>query len=90
MNETALIDKQKEALKKEKEIIKMLKQYKKLIEKISSQIDGDKVIIGKIELFKTETPSLIVESKQNQRQIDTLINEIDTVNSHIADFVRRF
>lgn len=89
MIQTTLIEKQKEALKQEKELIKQLKEYKRLIEKISAQLDGDKYRVGKVEIFRTETPSLILESRSNQREIDSLTSEIDTINFNIAEFVRR-
>ena len=89
MIQTTLIENQKEALKQEKELIKMLKEYKKLVNKISTQLQGDHHRLGTVDLFKTESPSLIVESRINQKQISNLTNEIDTINYGIAENIRR-
>ena len=89
MTHTTLIENQKEALKQEKELIKMLKEYKKLVNKISTQLQGDHHRLGTVKLFKTESPSLIVESRINQKQISNLTNEIDTINYGIAENIRR-
>lgn len=90
MIETTLNEKQKQALKQEENIIKVLKDYKRNIAKISAQIQGDQHRLGTVGLFKTETPSLIVESRIHQKEIESLINEIQTINFNIAETIRRF
>ena len=90
MIETTLNEKQKRAIEQEKQLIKALKEYKRNISKISAQIQGDHHRLGTVGLFKTETPSLIVESKINQKEIKSLISDIETINFNIAETIRRF
>ena len=90
MIETTLNEKQKQALKQEEQIIRLLKEYKRNIAKISAQIQGDQHRLGTVGLFKTETPSLIVESRIHQKEIESLISEIQTTNFNIAEAIRRF
>ena len=67
----------------------MLRKYKRLVEKISTELQGDHHLLGTVDLFKTEIPSLIIESRSNQKQISTLNDEIDTINRGIVDNIRR-
>ena len=87
--ETTLIIKQKQALEQEEKLIKDLKAYKKTLEKISIKLISTKNMIGSVELFKTETPSLIVQSRINQKALNELTIAIDRLNSEIASIIRR-
>lgn len=86
---TKLETKQKNALKQEKELIKALKEYKKILDEISKDLSSRQHMIGTVQLFKTETPSLIVESRINQKRIKSLITDIETLNFNIAEVIRR-
>lgn len=73
---TTLIENQQKLLEQEKQLLKLLTEYNKNLEIVKSQLINEQEEGGNVELYKTESPLLVVESFKHQSELHDLFRSI--------------